>query len=479
MRRREFLKASGIGIAALAIQGCTDAVKTVANAEISSKPNIVVILCDDLGYADIGCFGAKGISTPNLDAMAAAGMKFTDFYAAPACSPSRAALLTGCYPQRVGMPGVLHPKSETGLSNQELTIADILRSQGYVTACCGKWHVGDYPEFLPLRRGFDEFFGLPYSNDMISSQPPYVEPNKADLPFYNGDKIIERNPDQSQLTTRYTEYAVSFIEKNRHKPFFLYLAHSMPHTPIHVSDKFKGKSQRGLYGDVVMEIDWSVGQVLSTLKRLGIDEKTLVVFTSDNGPWLLYGDHGGSAQPLREGKATTFEGGLREPCIMYWPGKIPAGSVCSELTTTMDLLPTAAKLAGAKVPYDRIIDGKDIWPLMSGQPGAKSPYEAFYYYWIDELQAVRSGKWKLHVPHKTYMNEETGFGGKMGKWGLKDTPGALYDLETDIGEEHDVSAQHPDVVGRLSGLMDKMRDDLGDSLTDRKGKNRRPAGQHL
>jgi arylsulfatase A len=474
LNRREFLRVAGLAAAALAVPGCAKNFQRKS----TDKPNVVIIFCDDVGYADIGVFGAKGYETPNLDRMAAEGVKFTDFYAAaPSCTPSRAALMTGCYPQRVGLPNVIGPNAKIGISNEEQTIAETLKPLGYATACYGKWHLGHHPKFLPTRHGFDEYFGLPYSNDMWPKHPT----NKSfpDLPLIEDERIIEYNPDQTQLTTWYTERAVRFIEKNKERPFFLYVPHSMAHVPLFVSDKFKGKSERGLYGDVMMEIDWSVGQVLSTLKRLDIDEKTLVIFCSDNGPWLSYGDHAGSAKPLREGKGTTFDGGQREPTVMRMPGTIPAGIVCNEPASTMDILPTVAKLTGAKLPAHRI-DGKDIWPLMTGAAGAKSPHEAFFYYRSFALEAVRSGKWKLHLPHsyRTLAGRPGGTGGQPAKYEQAKIGPALFDLENDIGEQHDVSARYPDIVKRLMALADQMRQDIGDSAKKMKGQNRRPPG-HL
>ncbi len=442
-----------------------------------ARPNFVLILTDDQGYQDVGCFGSPNIKTPHLDRMAREGMRFTDFYVGqPVCTASRAALLTGCYPNRIGLLGALGPRSKVGISDKELTIAQVLKTRGYATAIFGKWHLGDSPQFLPTRHGFDEYFGLPYSNDMWPNHPTNGK-NYPPLPLIAGEKVVGLMPDQTQLTTWYTEHAVRFIEKNRSQPFFLYVAHNLPHVPLHVSDKFKGKSKRGLYGDVIMEIDWSVGQILAALKKNRLDEKTLVVFTSDNGPWLLYGNHAGSALPLREGKTTTFDGGLREPCIMRWPGKIPAGTVCRELAATMDLLPTFARLAAAEVPRDRIIDGKDIWPLMSGQPGAKTPHDAYFYYWDRHLQAVRSGKWKLHLPHNYDHPDPTGHDGQPGKYAKRDISLALFDLETDISETNNVADQHPEIVARLQGLAGKCRDDLGDSATGQQGKNLRPPGR--
>ncbi len=456
------------------IPGCRTSPGT---AKPQRPPNFVIIFTDDQGYQDVGCFGSPNISTPNLDRMAAQGIRFTSFYVGQAvCSASRAALLTGCYPNRVGILGALSPKSKTGISSNEVTLAQLLKSQDYHTAIFGKWHLGDSPQFLPTRHGFDEYFGLPYSNDMWPHHPT-SRTNYPPLPLFEGEKVIQLMPDQTQLTTWYTERAVQFIEKNKERPFFLYLAHNMPHVPLHVSEKFKGKSKRGLYGDVIMELDWSVGQVLSALKKHGLDGQTLVIFTSDNGPWLSYGDHAGSALPLREGKATTFDGGVREPCIMRWPGKIPAGKVCAEMAWSMDLLPTIAKLAGMNPPTDRIIDGKDIWPLMSGQPGARTPHEAYYYYWAQELQAVRSGKWKLHLPHKYPHPEPPGHGGMPGKLVDKEIGSSLFDLESDIAESNNLAVQFPEVVQSLEKLAEQAREDLGDSRLKRTGKNVRPPGR--
>jgi arylsulfatase A-like enzyme len=475
--RRQFLKAAGLGATALSMPGClSDSHNPADRTGKVCLPNFIIILTDDQGYSDIGCFGAKDFETPNLDRMAAEGVRLTDFYvAASVCTPSRAALLTGCYPQRVSLPHVLGPKAEIGINSQEQTIAEILKPLGYATACYGKWHLGHHPQFLPTHHGFDDYFGLPYSNDMWPRHP--TDRNYPALPLIEDDKVIAYNPDQTKLTGWYTEHAVSFIEKNKNRPFFIYLPHSMPHVPLHVSDKLKGKSKQGMYGDVIMEIDWSVGQILSALKRSGIDKNTFVMFTSDNGPWLSYGEHAGRANPLREGKGTAFEGGQRVPCICRWPGKIPAGKICRELTTTIDILPTIAKLTGAKLPV-LTIDGRDIWPLMSGQSGAESPHEAFFYYNGWALEAVRSGKWKLHLPHnyRTLAGKTGGTGGQPANYEQAKIEVALFDLEEDVNEQHDVSAQHPDVAARLSVFADKMREDIGDSAKNVTGKNRRPPG---
>jgi len=456
--RREFLRSAGIGVASLALSASQKVFGQIAKADSADKPNFIVILTDDLGYGDIECFGAKERKTPNLDRMALEGMKFTDFYsAAPVCSPSRAALMTGCYAQRVSIPRVLNPSDKIGLNPDEITIAEILKKQGYATACIGKWHLGHRKEFLPLAQGFDYYFGLPYSNDMR----PQNNKKHPPLPLIEGSETIEQNPDQSLLTSRYTEKTISFIRNNKNRPFFVYLAHSMPHVPLYVSDKLRNKTGFGLYADVIAEIDWSVGQILQCLKELSIDDKTLVIFTSDNGPWLAKGKDSGSAGPLRDGKFSTFEGGMRVPCIMRWPEKISAGKTCSRISTMMDFLPTMTALAGSSVPADRIIDGKDIYPLMIN-PAAQTPHQAFYYYNRYRLEAVRAGNWKLIFERK----DSDG----------KNVPIQLYDLENDIGEKKDVSAQNQDAVKRLQQLADIMRKDLGDSITNITGKNVRPAG---
>lgn len=440
-------------------------------------PNVVIIFTDDQGYADVGCFGARGFETPHLDRMAREGMRFTSFYVAQAvCGASRAALLTGCYPNRIGMLGAPNHRATHGIHPDEELIPELLRERGYATAMFGKWHLGHREPFLPLQNGFDEYFGLPYSNDMWPFHPE--TPNAyPPLPLIEGNQTIAHNPDQTQLTTWYTERAVAFIRRHRTQPFFLYVAHNMPHVPLHVSEKYRGHSEQGLYGDVIEEIDWSVGQILQAVKDCQIDEQTLVIFTSDNGPWLSYGNHAGSAAPLREGKGTTWEGGVREPCIMRWPGKIPAGSECAELAATIDLLPTIVRLTGARPPRNRI-DGLNIWPLMSGDPHARTPHEAYYYYWGRELQAIRSGDWKLHFPH-TYrsLTGTPGRDGKPGGYTQQRCGLELYDLSQDIGETTNVADQHPDIVRRLEALAEAARDDLGDQLRNRKGANVRAPGR--
>ncbi len=455
-------------------------------------PNLVLIFIDDMGYADIGPFGAKGYETPNLDRLAREGMRFTDFEVSSAvCSASRAALLTGCYHRRVGISGALGPRSRIGLNEDEVTLAEIARSRGYATACFGKWHLGRHPRFLPLRHGFDEYFGLPYSNDMWSLHPAFAKlPANAarrkrgypDLPLIEGERVVVpkvTGREQAMLTTWYTERAVDFIARNKDRPFFLYLPHSMVHVPLFVSDKFKGKSGRGLFGDVVMEVDWSVGRILDCLDEHGLAKDTLVIFTSDNGPWLSYGDHAGSAGPLREGKGTMFEGGCRVPTIMRWPGRIPAGRTCDELASTIDILPTFAALCGAELPPRRI-DGKDLRPLMFGAPGARSPHEAFFFYYAGgQLQAVRDRRYKLHFPHRyrTLNGRRGGTGGRPVPYERARIGLALFDLKRDPGETKNVASEHPEVVARLRRLAEKARDDLGDRLTGRRGRGIRPPGR--
>jgi len=435
--RRRFLKTLGAGVASLTISNWVQ-----GNQRTADKPNFVIIFTDDQGYQDIGCFGSPSIRTPNLDRMAAEGTKFTDFYSAAAiCSPSRAALLTGCYPPRVGITKVLFPKDTIGMNPKEATIADVLKTRGYATACIGKWHLGHLPEFLPTSNGFDSYFGIPYSNDMDGVEDKDKNLDRSwrqkdyspwNVPLMRNETVVERPADQTTLIERYTDEAIKFIRMNKHKPFFLYLPHTMPHIPLFVSDEFYYEDVKRAYTTTIEQIDFSVGRIFTALKEAEVDNNTLVVFTSDNGPWLSMKHHAGCALPLRDGKFTTYEGGMREPCIMRWPGRIPAGKVCHEMCATIDLLPTFARLAGAKVPDDRVIDGKDIWPLMLGTPGAKTPHEAFFYYRGTNLDAVRSGRWKLRRVKK--ITE-------------------LYDLEADIGERNNLAHKHPAIVKRLSSLM--------------------------
>lgn len=444
-------------------------------------PNVIVIFADDLGYADIGPFstieGPARPRTPHLDRMAAEGVRLTSFYVAQAvCSASRMALLTGAYPNRVGISGALNHTAKHGINQQEATLAEILKGRGYATAIYGKWHLGHLKPFLPVHHGFDEYLGLPYSNDMWPHHPQQKD-FYPDLPLIEGDEVIRLDPDQSQLTTLYTERAVDFIQRNKEKPFFLYVPHTMPHVPLFVSDKFKGKTPGGLYGDVIAEIDWSVGQILDAVKRADLDDETLVIFTSDNGPWLSYGNHAGSSGPFREGKGTAFEGGVRVPFVARWPGRIPSGAISHTPAMTIDLLPTLAGLAGAAIPGDRRLDGRDIWPLLSGERGAADPHEALYFYWGTELHAIRSGRWKLHLPHPYQSFEKAGHDGMPGAYVRKQIELSLYDLENDPGERTNLAAQHPEVVKQLLDHAERARADLGDSLTKRTGANVRPAGR--
>lgn len=466
---------------------------------IARDPNIVIILADDLGYADVGCFGAQRIKTPRLDRMAREGMRFTSFYVAQAvCSASRAALMTGCYANRVGMAGALNHTSKEGINPDETLLPEILKERGYATAIHGKWHLGTEREFDPTHNGFDEFLGIPYSNDN-SRFHPTLAAEMPPLPFYDGKNPVEHDPDQSQFTRRFTEAAASFIRRNKARPFFLYVPHVMPHVPIFASEAFKGKSAAGLYGDVVEELDASVGTILDTLQAEGLDNDTLVIFFSDNGPFLSYGDHAGSAGPLREGKLTSYEGGVRVPCIMRWPGRVPPAKTCDEAVMATDLLPTICELTGAPLP-ERKLDGASILPLIEGRSGARSPHEALFFYAGDELQAVRSGQWKLHLAHPFItVDGEPGTGGKPAMFGkmkpqaitksgiggiatrhgyrVEQQQLALYDLENDIGEKHDVSGEHPAEVARLERLAAVIRAELGDSLQGVKGRECRPAGR--
>lgn len=458
---------------------------TGSAAEANRPPNLVIIFVDDMGYADIGPFGATGYQTPNLDRLAKEGRKFTQFYVAQAvCSASRAALLTGCYPNRIGFSGALGPASKIGISSDEMTLAELVKQRDYATAIFGKWHLGVQPEFLPTRHGFDEYYGLPYSNDMWPYHPESKPGTWPDLPLFEGEKIV--NPavqpeDQAQLTRRYTNRAVDFIQKNAKKPFFLYLAHNMPHVPLYASQRFSGKSNQGIYGDVVMEIDWSVGEVMRALNRAHIADDTLVIFTSDNGPWLSYGAHAGSAFPLREGKGTSWEGGVRVPCIMRWPGRIPAGTVCDQPLMTIDLFPTIANLLAAKLP-DHEIDGRDVWPIIAGDPFAVNPHRAYYFYYNrNDLEGMLSGdgRWKMIMPHKyrTLEGRAGGFGGKPVKYSSAEAARELFDLKSDVSESNNVAEEYFEVVADMELIANDMRKQLGDDLTNVKGTAVRPPGR--
>ncbi|MBC6410123.1 MAG: sulfatase [Ekhidna sp.] len=445
----------------------------------NEKPNVIIIFTDDQGYQDIGCFGSPDIETPNLDNMSQEGIMLTDFYAAQAvCSASRAGLLTGCYPNRLGIHGAFFPNSNQGLNLSETVISEMLKEINYNTGIFGKWHLGDHPNFMPNNQGFDEYFGILYSNDMWDLHPQYGS-NFGPLLLFENEKIIDTLTNQSSLTTQITERSIKFIEKNKETPFFLYIAHPQPHVPLYVSDKFKGKSKRGLYGDVIMEIDWSVGQVLATLKENNIDDNTIVIFTSDNGPWLSYGDHAGCAYPLREGKGTALEGGQREPCIIRYPNKIKPGRVIDVPMMAIDIFPTIAEITGAKLPENKI-DGKSVWDIWIGNSD-QSPHEAYYFYYhVNELHGIRYGKWKLYFPHR-YRTLNGRKGGKNGipvkyEYNTIDKI-ELYDLSKDISETTDVATEYPEIVKKIQSLGNKIRTKLGDKLTNKVGTETRSVGK--
>ncbi|HEY3319133.1 MAG TPA: sulfatase-like hydrolase/transferase [Planctomycetota bacterium] len=431
--------------------------------EPARKPNIILILIDDMGYGDIGPYGSKLNRTPNLDRMASEGLKLTSFYACPVCTPSRAQFLTGCYAKRVSLPNVIFPACAIGLNPNENTLPKLMKQQGYATLCVGKWHVGDQREFLPPKYGFDHYFGLPYSNDMGGGEEwpkeGATKGRKPPLPLVRDLEVIETvSPkQQDKLTKRYTEAVTDFIKDNKKNPFFIYFPHTAVHIPLHPGEKFQGKSGNGTYGDWVEEVDWSVGQVLDTLRELHLEKDTLVFFTSDNGPWLTQRQNGGTAGPLRGGKGSTWEGGMREPTIAWWPGKIAAASACDAVTGNVDMLPTFVKLAGGTVPTDKKIDGVDIWPVLSGQT-KESAREAQYYFYGNRLDAVRCGPWKLAIQpqHEAKPGEK----GPPPDADKAHTP-RLYNLVEDVGETTDVSAKNPDVVKRLQELVAKMDADLG------------------
>ena len=436
-------------------------------AHADRAPNVVIIFCDDLGYGDLGCFGNPNIRTPHLDQMAAEGQKWTSFYvASPICTPSRAALMTGRYPIRNGMMsakrGVLFPNSGGGLPADEVTLAELLKQKDYATAAIGKWHLGHLPKFLPIAQGFDTYFGIPYSNDMDGTKAgrEYHKKSKVDpnfhpehtwwnVPLMRDDQVIERPADQRTITKRYADEAIKFIKQHKEQPFFVYLANSMPHIPLLASDGFRGNSPRGLYGDVIEEIDHNVGRVLQTLRDQGLAENTLVVFSSDNGPWLRFKTHGGSAGPLRAGKGTTFEGGQRVPTIFWWPGKIEPSSTVTQMGSTLDMMATLASLTGTKVPEDRKLDSHDLSPAMFGTGG--SPRQEFYFWTRAKLHAVRRGPHKLHILQREPVN--------YGRPVQLKSP-ELYNVRHDVSEKFDIAADHPKVVNELQVLINKHQADI-------------------
>jgi arylsulfatase A len=432
-------------------------------AATPSKPNLVLILIDDMGYGDIAPFGSKLNRTPALDRLASEGMRLTSFLACPVCTPSRAQFMTGCYAKRVSMPAVIFPSCPTGLNPDENTLPKLLKQQGYATMMIGKWHLGDQKEFLPTKYGFDHYLGLPYSNDMGGGEEwpkdNIYHGKRPPLPLVRDQEVIEVVPPaaQDKLTQRYTDEAVKFIRENKDRPFFLYMPHTAVHVPLHPGDAFKGKSANGTYGDWVEEMDWSVGKVMDAIRELKLDGKTLVLFTSDNGPWLSQGKNGGTAGPLRGGKGSTWEGGVREPTIAWWPGKIAPGTSSDALTANVDVLPTFVKLAGGSVPTDRKIDGVDIWPVLSGQ-ARESAHGAYYYFNGNRLEAVRLGPWKLAIhPQHLGMGGEKPITAEM----IKNHKPRLYNLVEDIGENKDVAAEHPEIVEQLQKFVAEMDADLG------------------
>jgi arylsulfatase A-like enzyme len=463
------------------------------------RPNVVIILADDLGYGDVNCFTPARHRTPHLDRLAGRGLKLTSFYVSQAvCTASRASLLSGCYANRVGLEGALNPTSRTGINPDEELLPELLKSNGYATGIFGKWHLGHLPLFHPFRHGFDEYFGLPYPNDCSNTYHPVVR-TFPPLPLFDGERVVAEEPDQSLFTRQVTTRSVDFINRHAQEPFFLYVAHIMPHVPIFASARFEGKSGTGRYGDVVEELDWSIGEIVKALETNSLTDNTLLFFSSDNGPFLSYGDHAGSAGPYRGGKLTCFEGGVRMPAIVSWPGTIPAGAESGEIITAMDLLPTIANLTGSRQPT-REIDGRDVWPVLSGMAGAKSPHKAFFYYADRELHAVRRGRWKLHLPH-AYL-EVDGLPGTAGKpanfanmkpealqlsglkgvasrhgYRIEPLPLSLFDLDSDPGETTNVAGRYPDLVGQLAELAAQARGPLGDSLVNLPGAAVRPRGE--
>ena len=448
MNRRQFIKAMSVAAGALALPGCVSSGKSGTSKTSTKKPNFVIIFCDDLGYGDLGCYGHPTIRTPHLDRMAAEGQKWTNFYVgASVCTPSRAALLTGRLPIRSGMCSdkrrVLFPDSALGLPSREVTIAEALKAEGYTTACVGKWHLGHLPPYLPTNNGFDAYFGIPYSNDMDrvagEGRQAFLEPKIEywNVPLMRDEKIVERPANQNTITKRYAEEGVRFIRNNKKRPFFLYLANSLPHVPLFVSKRFRGKSLRGLYGDVIEEIDWGVGWILDTLRLEGLAENTLVIFTSDNGPWLIFNEHGGSAGLLREGKGCTFEGGMREPCIMWWPGSIKPG-VVNDMGATMDVYTTILTLAGAEVPSDRVVDGLDLSPALFGT--GSSPRKTVFFYRGAKIYAVRKGPYKAHYFTKSAYGKDKE---------VRHDPPLLYHLGHDPSEKFNIAKTHPEVIADI------------------------------
>ncbi len=443
MYTMNYKKALGLGLGSALIAGfsCSTGNRKDTGGEEMKKPNIVIIYADDLGYGDIGCFGATDIKTPNIDSIASQGIRFTEFYSAsPICSPSRAGLLTGRMPQRTGIDGVFFPDSYTGLPTDEITIANILKKQGYATGIVGKWHLGHREKYLPLQRGFDEYFGIPYSNDMES------------VVYMDGNDVVDFYPDQHYITRTYTQKALNFIDRHKDKPFFLYLAHNMPHVPIYASEKFIGTSERGLYGDVIQELDWSVGQVMAELEKDGLKDNTLLIFSSDNGPWLVMRDLGGSAGKLREGKQYTFEGGMRVPTMAMWPGKIKPGSVYDDMALMVDWFPTLTAISGGGLPSRRAYDGENILPVLTGK--AKRKGDKYLYFDNEYLQCYRHGDWKVKKAFE---------GTKPVSWRkpVRPHPVLLINLKEDPGEKNNLAARYPERLKQMLAEMDSMYHAMG------------------
>jgi len=494
MKMMPFLLSMAVLIVAIATPNFISAAET-------NHPNIVLIFTDDMGWGDLPNFTPQSkIRTPNISRLVAEGTKFDDFYVVQAvCTASRAALMTGCYANRVGLEGALNHTSPTGISPEEELLPELLTKAGYATGMFGKWHLGLPPYFAPSKNGFQEWLGIPYSNDNTKYHP-VLSDSMPPLPLYDGDSVIETDPDQRLFTKRLTNRAVQFIENNKDGPFFLYVPHIMPHVPIFASDRFRGKSARGLYGDVIEEIDWSVGEIVNTIDRLNLSENTLVIFTNDNGPFLSYGTHAGQSGVLRGGKLTTFEGGVRVPMVARWPGQIPAGKTCNTPIISIDLLPTFCHVAHAPLPQKKI-DGLNITDILEGKTDTVEDREGLVFYAGSELQAVRDGKWKIHFPHKyLVVNGETRTDGKPAGYGrlapqsisnsgiegiasrhgyvVRELPLSLYDLSTDMSESNNVASEHPEVVKKLTEIADKYRKTLGDSLQNMKGTENRPVGRN-
>jgi arylsulfatase len=476
------------GLAAISsFTGCRKPVDT-------TTPNIILIFMDDMGYGDLTCFGAPaGYRTPNIDRLAAGGLRFTQFYSAQAVSTaSRAGLMTGCYPNRIGLTGAINHNARHGINETEMTMAELLKQKGYATGMVGKWHLGHLKPFLPLQNGFDDFLGLPYSNDMspLRYQGYGYDPDTVKsintsgtppLPFIDGNDTIgymDKLASQDELTTKYTERAISFIRKNHNNPFFLYFAHSMVHTPLAVSKRFQGKSKQGRFGDVMMEVDWSVGEILKTLGNLDLTSNTLVIFTSDNGPWLNFGAHAGNTGGLREGKGVSYEGGQRVPCIMKWPAVIPAGTVTGQLASTIDVFPTLADITQTSMPV-HTVDGVSMLPILKGDFECEPRKSFYYYYNRNSLEAVRMDTWKLVLPHpyRTYVGVLPRDDGKPGPYGNEVSGYELYDLRRDPGENYNVITMYPDIVKQMEIIVNEARNDLGDDLCGAEGANRRQPGK--